>query len=90
MKRHVVAQPAFNSAPFVVIAASAFHPILFTAFETVDIELAHIVPNPFKAFNQLAVCHAIHLPFIVYAHISGCRVPKTGQLPRRKPQELMV
>ena len=49
MKRHVVAQPAFNSAPFVVIAPGALHSILITALKSIDIELAHIVPDPFKA-----------------------------------------
>ena len=62
-ERHVVAQPAFNSAPFVVIAPGALHSILITALKSIYIELAHIVPDPFKAFDQLAVCHALHLLF---------------------------
>ena len=42
MKRHVVAQPAFNSAPFVVIAPGALHSILITALKSIDIELSLI------------------------------------------------
>ena len=63
MKRHVVTQPAFDPAAFVIIAPGALHSILITALKSIDIELAHIVPDPFKALDQLTISHMIFLDY---------------------------
>ena len=56
-KTHIITQPAFNAAALVIIGAGAFLRELIAAFKTVHIEFAHIVPNAFKVFDQLAVGH---------------------------------
>ncbi len=89
MKRHVVTQPAFDPTPLVIIAASALHSVLITALKSIDIELAHIVPDPFKALDQLAISHALHLLFTRLYHFRLSHVQKNGQL-LRVPQELFV
>ena len=61
MKGHKVANPAFNSAPLIIVAAGAFDAILFPALKPIDIEFAHVVPDTFKTLDQLTICHEIHL-----------------------------
>ena len=62
---HVVAQPAFDPAALVVIATGAFGVILAAAFEAVDIEFPHVVPDPAEILNQLTVGHGTHLfPYV--------------------------
>ena len=63
MEGHIITEPAFDPAPLVIVAAGALDAVFFSALKTIDIEFAHIVPDPFKAFDQLAVCHALHLLF---------------------------
>ena len=62
---HILSQPAFDPAALVVIAPGAFGVILAAAFEPVDIELPHVVPDPAKILDQLAVGHGTHLfPYV--------------------------
>ena len=55
---HVAAEPAFDPAALVVIAADALLVILRPAPEAVDIELPHIFPDPVEIFDQLTVSHS--------------------------------
>lgn len=55
---HTVSQPAFYPAAFVIIAAGAFGVVFRPALEAIDIELPHIIPDPVKIFDKLAVSHA--------------------------------
>ena len=61
MKRHVVAQPALDPAPLIIVAAGALEAVFFPALKAVDIELAHIIPDALKTLDQLAICHTLHL-----------------------------
>ena len=56
---HVAAKPALNAAPLVVIAACTFLRVIFTAFESVYIEIPHVVADLFKVLDQLAVGHVL-------------------------------
>ena len=58
-ERHVIAQPALDPPALIIIAAGALAVILFTALETIDIEIPHIAADLFKAFDQLAVSHGL-------------------------------
>ena len=59
---HVIANPALDSAPLVVIAAGAFDTVLLPALEAIDIEFPHIVPDARKVLDQFVVRHRFHLP----------------------------
>ena len=45
MERHIIAQPALNSAALVIVAAGALRIIFLTALKAIDIELSHVVTN---------------------------------------------
>ena len=70
-KGHIAAQPALDPAALVVVAAGAFCVVLLPAFEAVDVEFTHIVPDARKVFDQLAVGHDA-------ASLSGGRVIFVG------------
>ena len=59
---HIVTQPAFDAAAFVVIASRALLVVFIPVFEAIDVELPEIVPNPVEVFDQLAVCHTAPPP----------------------------
>ena len=61
---HVIPQPAFNPTALIVIAAGTFHAYFGTAAETIDIKLAHIIPNPLEILDQLTVFHS-HTSFLL-------------------------
>ena len=54
---HVAAQPAFDPATLIVIAARALLRIIFAAFEAVDIEFPHIITDLLEVFDQFTVGH---------------------------------
>ena len=54
---HEVPQPAFHPAALIVIAAGALFVVFRPAFETVYIELPHIIPDAVEILDKLAVGH---------------------------------
>ena len=51
MEGHIIAEPAFDSAALIIIAAGTLGGVLVAAFEAVDIELAHIITNSIKILD---------------------------------------
>ena len=58
---HVVAQPALDPAPFVVVRTGAFLCVLSAAPESVYVEAAHVFADLIEVFYEFTVCHTISI-----------------------------
>ena len=85
MEGHKVANPALDSAPLIIVAAGAFDAILFPTLKPIDIEFAHVVPDPLKTLDQLTICHEIHLLQGSY-NTAVCYTPELEEAARKQIQ----
>lgn len=65
-KAHVIAKPAFESAPLIVIGACTFVGVILATFESVNIKLAHVGADLLKIFDKLVVARHGTAPFIIF------------------------